>query len=311
MAAEHPLPGPLLNELLQKLGQPALTPDADSTCAICLETYLSGGNPEFPVTLPCKHTIGSGCILKWLSPLSADGHNNCPYCRAAFFKEWHPRDFAAVEESLPPNVQRLHRRRPGVRIPRRRDPNDLPEPNPRRHRAPEFLPYYPPDGASPRFIQVRERVNNMAEGRILFGRYQYPPPNPFRHDNAQGNSNHSPPGSAETPEVHEHRTTTYQPYNLQHQTRHNTYRPGTPPRPARRNYPDHVHDDTTDEDTPTLSPGPGASLRERMLARPVVGGRLRSSTNEFAEEEHADRLRPAYRPEHGAGRQRRPRWWEE
>lgn len=285
MATDHPLAGPLLNELLQKLGQPTLSPDADSTCAICSETYLSGENPEFPVTLPCKHTIGSGCILKWLSPLSGSGHNNCPYCRAAFFKDWQAHDFATAEDPLPNNVQRLHRRRPAaVRVPRRRDANNPPEPNPRRHRAVEMLPYYPPDGASPRFIQVRERVNNMAEGRILFGHYQYPPPNPFRRDAVQEPTNNSPSVAARTPELHEHRRTTYQPYNLQHQTRHNTYRPGTPPRPVRRNPSGQAYDESTDEDLATISPQAGDSLRERMLARPVVGGRLRSSTNPFAHE---------------------------
>lgn len=310
MAANHPLAGPLLNELLQKLGQPSLSPDAESACAICSETYLSGEVPEFPVTLPCKHTMGSVCLMKWLSPLSAEGHNHCPYCRAPVFKEWHARDFNA-EKTLPDNVRRLHRRRPAARIPRRRNANDAPGPVPRRHRAPEMLPYYPPDGASPRFIQVRERVNNMAEGRVLFGPYQYPPPNPFRRNATREPSNDAPTEGPSPPELHEHRRTTYQPYNLQHQTRNNTYRPGTPPGPARRNRPDNVYDDSTDDDLPNLSPQPGDSLRDRMLARAVVGGRLRSSTNPFAADEDNDRLRPAYKPGHGAGRQRRPRWWEE
>ena len=56
-------------------------------CHICHEPFLSGSHPERPVTLPCGHIFGEGCILKWVSPLPDHrGKNSCPLCREPIFE---------------------------------------------------------------------------------------------------------------------------------------------------------------------------------------------------------------------------------
>ena len=50
------------------------------TCLICMEPFLSN-DAEIPIKLPCKHVFGTACMLHWLSPLSGDGKNSCPFCR--------------------------------------------------------------------------------------------------------------------------------------------------------------------------------------------------------------------------------------
>ena len=56
-------------------------------CHVCHEPFLSGSRPERPVTLPCDHIFGEGCILKWVSPLPDNrGKNSCPLCREPIFE---------------------------------------------------------------------------------------------------------------------------------------------------------------------------------------------------------------------------------
>lgn len=54
---------------------------------------MTGETPELPVKLACGHIIGSGCIMSWLNPLSSQGNNSCPECRAAIVKTWDKNDF--------------------------------------------------------------------------------------------------------------------------------------------------------------------------------------------------------------------------
>ena len=82
------LPRPALGEL-----------DEDNRrCHICMEPYTTDGPTEYtedgealdeskaeiPLRLPCKHILGSKCLLSWLSPLE---NSNCPYCRRSFLEE--------------------------------------------------------------------------------------------------------------------------------------------------------------------------------------------------------------------------------
>ena len=63
-------------------------PSTDQPCIICLtgcDTLCSEtGTVEWEVRLPCKHTVGSRCIAKWLDPLGV-ANNSCPVCRYVFF----------------------------------------------------------------------------------------------------------------------------------------------------------------------------------------------------------------------------------
>ena len=54
-----------------------------SDCPICLSEYPTTGD-DYPVQLPCKHTVGKKCIKKWLSPEGSRA-NHCPLCRREFF----------------------------------------------------------------------------------------------------------------------------------------------------------------------------------------------------------------------------------
>lgn len=59
-----------------------------SACSICHSEYgtdaSENGIVEVAVRLPCKHHVGSQCIISWLSPTGAAG-NSCPLCRVVFF----------------------------------------------------------------------------------------------------------------------------------------------------------------------------------------------------------------------------------
>ena len=63
-------------------------PCSDQPCMICLtqcDTLCpETGTVEWEVRLPCKHTVGSICITKWLDPSGA-ANNTCPMCRYVFF----------------------------------------------------------------------------------------------------------------------------------------------------------------------------------------------------------------------------------
>ena len=55
--------------------------DDNVMCSICQQTFMTSADPEIPLKLPCGHFCGSGCVLKWLNPLSQNAHNTCPICR--------------------------------------------------------------------------------------------------------------------------------------------------------------------------------------------------------------------------------------
>lgn len=59
----------------------SLSPGSD--CPICLSEYRPTED-DYPVQLPCQHTVGRKCIREWLSP-EASGANHCPLCRREFF----------------------------------------------------------------------------------------------------------------------------------------------------------------------------------------------------------------------------------
>ena len=75
-------------------------PDVDSLknenkCHVCLETFLTGTNPELPIKLQCGHICGSICIIRWLAPQrTRPVDKNCPICRRPIFgiecaSEWN------------------------------------------------------------------------------------------------------------------------------------------------------------------------------------------------------------------------------
>lgn len=53
----------------------------DFVCHICEEPYLSTENPEMAIKLACGHIVGATCLLRWLTPLSEQRQNSCPFCR--------------------------------------------------------------------------------------------------------------------------------------------------------------------------------------------------------------------------------------
>lgn len=73
----------VLRDVLDKLVplKPEELNDDDLTCNICQQPFMTTADPEMPLKLPCGHICGSGCILKWIDPLSQDAHNTCPICR--------------------------------------------------------------------------------------------------------------------------------------------------------------------------------------------------------------------------------------
>ncbi|KAL9100987.1 MAG: hypothetical protein Q9163_003709 [Psora crenata] len=58
------------------------------TCHICLEPYLSGERPEFPIRLSCGHILGAQCFWNWFAPWTPQHHGSCPICRANIVREW-------------------------------------------------------------------------------------------------------------------------------------------------------------------------------------------------------------------------------
>ena len=92
----------LLNSFLAKTRRPfASELENDMSCTICSEPFLRGSNPEVPVRLDCGHIFGMNCILKWLSPVSRNGNNNCPNCRHPVFDDWDKMDFPAARPMRP------------------------------------------------------------------------------------------------------------------------------------------------------------------------------------------------------------------
>lgn len=92
----------LLNEFLAKTRRLVSSElENDLHCTICSETFLRGDNPEVPIRLDCGHIFGMNCILKWLSPVSRNGNNSCPNCRAPFFDDWDKMDFPEPRQIAP------------------------------------------------------------------------------------------------------------------------------------------------------------------------------------------------------------------
>lgn len=87
----------LLKEFLDGSRLPTLNDlRGELTCSICQQQYLTGENPEFPIKMGnCGHHVGSVCIMKWLSPLSPEGHNSC-WCRQSVFSKWDKRNYRPV-----------------------------------------------------------------------------------------------------------------------------------------------------------------------------------------------------------------------
>ena len=52
----------------------------NTSCAICLEAFNSGAEPEPALRLPCAHVLGRRCMTRWL-----ESHNSCPMCRHELF----------------------------------------------------------------------------------------------------------------------------------------------------------------------------------------------------------------------------------
>ena len=82
-------------------------PPSGQPCMICLtqcDTLCpETGAVEWEIVLPCKHTVGSICIIKWLDPSGA-ANNTCPMCRYVFFPP-QPRpnfDLEFLEDDLTP-----------------------------------------------------------------------------------------------------------------------------------------------------------------------------------------------------------------
>ena len=72
----------------------------DQNCVICLEKTgemsRETGLVDLQVRLPCRHSVGSGCIAVWLKT-----QNSCPLCRRVFFpidEEEYPEDFNVQDQ---------------------------------------------------------------------------------------------------------------------------------------------------------------------------------------------------------------------
>lgn len=90
MASDEPQRMAILEDLLKKTSQPSFAELGHAvTCMICHEPYLSGDTPELPLKLSCGHVTGSHCLLRWMSPLSANGSNSCPLCRTPILETEH------------------------------------------------------------------------------------------------------------------------------------------------------------------------------------------------------------------------------
>ena len=96
-----PSPSRQLEQVLNKTRQPLLSElDSDLKYHICHDPFLSGKEPEIPIKMPCGHTCGQSCILKWLSPLSKEGKNSCPMCHKAIIDDWD----RGFEDEVPERV---------------------------------------------------------------------------------------------------------------------------------------------------------------------------------------------------------------
>ncbi|MCJ1455996.1 hypothetical protein MMC28_006353 [Mycoblastus sanguinarius] len=81
----EPFMKPLLDQL-QKCTTPKSSQLEDNVaCQICYKPFLTVGNAEIPIKLPCGHIFGVTCVLSWLGPLPQNGPDACPLCRQPVF----------------------------------------------------------------------------------------------------------------------------------------------------------------------------------------------------------------------------------
>ena len=96
-----------------------MEPD-DRTCFICLEQYLSGDSPEFPIVLRCGHTIGAQCFWTWFAPWTRQHHGSCPICRANIVRDWELVPGKVLYDRSPTRVCESHKSRHASTIPQMR-----------------------------------------------------------------------------------------------------------------------------------------------------------------------------------------------
>ncbi|KAL9639279.1 MAG: hypothetical protein Q9164_001025 [Protoblastenia rupestris] len=96
-----------------------MEPD-NRTCFICLEQYLSGDSPEFPITLRCGHTIGAQCFWTWFAPWTRQHHGSCPICRANIVREWELVPGKVLYGESPTRVCESHDSRHASTVPQMR-----------------------------------------------------------------------------------------------------------------------------------------------------------------------------------------------
>ena len=76
----------------------------DFVCHICEEPYLSTDNPEMAIKLACGHVVGATCLLRWLTPLSEQRQNSCPFCRRPLLLKLVPPNADLPGRSRLPNA---------------------------------------------------------------------------------------------------------------------------------------------------------------------------------------------------------------
>jgi len=73
----------------------------EPTCSICFNDYNTPNSEtsavETHVKLPCGHTFGNRCLMRYLSPAPSGGHGSaCPTCKYELFR---PRPKPKLEEA--------------------------------------------------------------------------------------------------------------------------------------------------------------------------------------------------------------------
>lgn len=60
----------------------------DPHCPICYEDYGAGEHPDLPFELPCKHVIGTRCLILEMLQGNFDefDETRCPLCRQHIFR---------------------------------------------------------------------------------------------------------------------------------------------------------------------------------------------------------------------------------
>ena len=91
------------NDLIRRIHSDCSLPTAEELdskeCHICKKPFFTTRRPELPVKLGCGHIFGASCLLKWLDPLSGEGHDSCPLCRRQVLGDPEP-DHEAIRRTL-------------------------------------------------------------------------------------------------------------------------------------------------------------------------------------------------------------------